>query len=196
MFGAPSINEVLKVAGHELKFEIAPGSFFQPNTLQAQKLYEIALDFAGLCGDEIVYDLYCGTGTISLVCSINAKMVYGIEIAESSVLNARASAENNGISNVEFINGDVAEAVSQISEKPDVVILDPPRNGLLPPAIKQVCAISPPKIVYISCNPTTLARDLKIFKVAGYELEKIQPADMFPNTYHIESVALLKKLRN
>lgn len=193
LFGAPSINETLNVAGHELKFEIAPGSFFQPNTLQAQKLYEIALDFAGLCGGEIVYDLYCGTGTISLVCSINAGKVYGVEIAESSVLNARASAENNNISNVEFINADVAEAVSKIPETPDVVVLDPPRNGLLPPAIRQVCSISPPKIVYISCNPTTLARDLKIFKDAGYELIKIQPVDMFPNTYHIESVALIEK---
>lgn len=193
LWGEPCIRETLEVAGSELSFEIAPQSFFQPNTVQAQKLYELALSFAGLTGNEIVYDLYCGTGTISLVCALKAKRVYGIEIVESAVNNAKTSAEKNKICNVSFVNADVGEAVTEIKEKPNVIIIDPPRNGLLPNAVAGICPIGTDKIVYVSCSPSTLARDLKIFSKAGYSLEKVQPVDMFPNTYHIECVALLKK---
>ncbi|MCA9374499.1 23S rRNA (uracil(1939)-C(5))-methyltransferase RlmD [Candidatus Peregrinibacteria bacterium] len=176
---------------HELAFEISPQAFFQPNTLQAQKLFGLAIEAAGLSGKEVLYDLYCGAGTIALACAPFAKKVYGIELNESALLNARANAERNGILNAAFEVGDVAKELPNLDEAADVVIVDPPRSGLHESVIEHIGAMQPRRVVYVSCNPTTLARDLALFTKTGYTLERVQPVDMFPQTYHIENVATL-----
>jgi len=187
-----------------LRFEISPESFFQTNTHQAEKLYGAAIELAGLSGKEIVYDLYCGTGTIGLCAAAHAKKVYGIELVKAAVLNARKNALQNNISNIEFMVGDTSKCLKSLAgpngtvdgvtlEKPDVVIVDPPRCGLDGDTPLLVAELKARKIVYVSCNPATLARDLKIFREQGYTLEAIQPVDMFPQTYHIENVALLSR---
>lgn len=192
--GKPTINETLKLKnGPELKFEISPQSFFQPNTVQAQNLYSLALGHAALSGKETVYDLYCGTGTIGLCASAAAKKVYGVEINETAVQNAKANAELNGVTNVSFLAGDCAQMISEIDDPPDTVIIDPPRNGLHGKAFPVVSDLAAPRIVYISCNPTTLARDINLFTKTGYKAELVQPVDMFPQTHHIESVAVLSR---
>jgi 23S rRNA (uracil1939-C5)-methyltransferase len=192
--GNPTIREALKLKnGAELQFEISPQSFFQPNTIQAQNLYSIALEYANLSGKEIVYDLYCGTGTIGLCASFGAKKVYGVEINETAVQNARANARLNCISNVEFLAGDCAQMTAKIKDPPHVVIVDPPRNGFHGKVFPVIADLGARRIVYISCNPTTLARDLNLFTKTGYKAELVQPVDMFPQTCHIESVAVLSK---
>jgi 23S rRNA (uracil1939-C5)-methyltransferase len=199
LWGSPVIHEYLNVAGGvSLKFEISPQAFFQPNTKQAEVLYGEALKAArltgrdaGQAGEETVFDLYCGAGTIGSFCAHSAKKVYGIEMNESAVKNAEANANLNGIKNIEFMCGDVAKILPDIRDKPDIVIIDPPRNGLDINAVKLIAGQRVQRIVYVSCNPATLARDLKLFAEAGYELEKVQPVDMFPQTYHIECVASL-----
>jgi 23S rRNA (uracil1939-C5)-methyltransferase len=172
-------------------FEISSNSFFQTNTRQAEKLYELVLDMADLQGDELVLDLYCGTGTISIFLSPNAKKVIGVESVEESVKNAQRNAELNGVTNCEFICGEVKKvlAKSETDKKiPDLVVVDPPRAGLHKHVVKSLLSIKPPKIIYVSCNPSTLARDLKILCEKYYKLEKVQPIDMFPHTYHIETL--------
>ena len=194
LWGAPVIRETLRIGNNnELHFEISPQAFFQPNTAQAEKLFGEAISAAELTGNEIVYDLYCGAGTIALACSRGAKRVYGIELNESALENARRNAAFNGIDNVIFQVGDVAKELPSLEEKPDVVMVDPPRNGLHRSVVDHICQMQPRRIVYVSCNPSSLARDLALFTKTGYTLERVQPVDMFPQTYHIENVARLVK---
>ena len=180
------------------KFRISANSFFQTNTLQAEKLYQTAMDFAELAGNEIVYDLYSGAGTIAIFISEKAKHVFAFESVESSIEDAKVNAQLNGISNVQFFNADLYKSFLKIVEKnkilnPDVIIIDPPRSGMHENTVNDVVKLSPQKIVYVSCNPATQVRDIKLMVDAGYKLVKIRPVDMFPHTYHIENVALLNK---
>ncbi len=181
------------------KFRVSANSFFQTNTLQAEKLYQTALDYAGLDGSQVVYDLYSGAGTISIFVSDKAKEVYAFETVESSVSDAEENKKINGISNVHFITADLYKSFLPAAEennlpRPDVVILDPPRSGMHVNTVNDVVKLNPQKIVYVSCNPATQVRDIKLFSDAGYSLVKIRPVDMFPHTYHIENVALLVKV--
>jgi len=180
------------------KFRISANSFFQTNTLQAEKLYQTALDFAELKGNEIVYDLYSGAGTITIFISDKAKKVYAFEAVESAIADAKVNAELNNILNVKFFNADLYKTFLPIVNKynipkPDVMIIDPPRSGMHPTTVNDVINLAPEKIVYVSCNPTTQVRDIKLMTEAGYKLLKIRPVDMFPHTFHIENVALLSK---
>lgn len=197
-------EKVLYGSGHiydtigKYKFRISANSFFQANTLQAEKLYQTALDFAGMKGDEIVFDLYSGAGTISIFVSGHCKEVYAFESVESAVADAEENAKLNNVKNAQFISADLYKSFLPIVEekklpKPDLVILDPPRSGMHNNTIEDVIKLNPKKIVYVSCNPATQVRDIKLFSEAGYKLIKIKPVDMFPHTYHIENIALLKK---
>lgn len=192
LWGDPMIREFLHIGSQKLQFQILPQAFFQPNTQQAETLYEKTLQAAALTGKEVVFDLFCGTGTIGILCASHAKKVYGIEINPSAIENARKNAELNQIKNIDFLVGDVDRNVLSLPEKPDVIIVDPPRNGLLPSVIEKIVEFEPKRIVYVSCSPPSLARDLKIFCSKGYELLKVQPVDMFPQTYHIENIASLQ----
>jgi 23S rRNA (uracil1939-C5)-methyltransferase len=183
----------------KFKFEISSNSFFQTNTRQAEKLYEIVLGMADLQGSESVLDLYCGTGTISIFLSQNAKRVIGVESVKESVKNARRNAGLNGVTNCEFICGEVKKVLAKLvrdKEIPDLVVVDPPRAGLHKHVVKSLLNMRPPQIIYVSCNPSTLARDLKIFCEEYYKVEKVQPIDMFPHTYHIETVAKLNAVKS
>lgn len=193
--GKPTINE--KIGGHT--FEISANSFFQTNPRQAERLYQKALDLAGLTGNEIVYDLYSGTGTISLFLSDYARHVIGVEVIESAVKDARNNALKNGVGNCSFVLGDVREEfrnIGNITEKygrPDVLVLDPPRAGVHPKSLAGILALNPQRIVYISCNPATFARDAQALCRNQYHLQQVQPVDMFPHTYHVELVAKLER---
>ena len=181
------------------KFRISANSFFQTNTLQAEKLYQTALDFAELKGNEIVYDLYSGAGTITIFISDKAKKVYAFEAVESAIADAKVNADLNNILNVKFFAADLYKSFLPIVDKynipkPDVMIIDPPRSGMHPTTVDDVIKLSPNKIVYVSCNPATQVRDIKLMTEAGYKLIKIKPVDMFPHTFHIENVALLQKI--
>lgn len=195
--GAPVIHETLQLkTERKLEFEISPESFFQPNTRQAQVLYELALTLAELDGTQTVYDLYCGTGTIGLFCAGSAKEVIGIEVVEEAVVNARDNARKNGIENARFLVGDVGKELARAADVPlpEVVMVDPPRAGLSPDTVPRVAELGAERIVYVSCNPSTLARDLALFATHGYTADAIQPVDMFPHTAHIETVARLRRL--
>ena len=178
----------------DLKFKISPKSFFQTNPHQAVNLYEVAKSFAHLKGSETVYDLYTGTGSIALFLANDCKKVVGIEEVEAAIIDAKFNAELNGVSNAHFYAGDVKEMFTpQFAEQngaPDVLITDPPRAGMHPDVVRQILHLAPPRLVYVSCNPATQARDLHLLS-ERYELEKMQPVDMFPHTYHIENVAAL-----
>jgi 23S rRNA (uracil1939-C5)-methyltransferase len=180
----------------EFTFEISSNSFFQTNSRQAEKLYGVILDMAELQGDEEVLDLYCGNGTISIFLSSRAKKVIGVETVEEAVQNAKRNADLNEVNNCEFIRGETKKVLKDFeleNRVPHLVVIDPPRAGLHPRGIKSLLSLQPPKIVYVSCNPTTLARDLKIFCEQDYKLKNVQPVDMFPHTYHIESVVKLTR---
>jgi 23S rRNA (uracil1939-C5)-methyltransferase len=180
----------------DYKFRISANSFFQTNTIQAEKLYNTVLDYAELNGDEIIYDLYSGAGTIAIYVSVQAKEVYGFESVESSIFDAKANLEINKIENVSFVQADLYKTFlpfTNVLPKPDIIILDPPRGGMHKTTVKDVLELSPEKIVYVSCNPSTQARDIKLLVGGGYKLMKMRPVDMFPHTYHIENVALLLK---
>jgi 23S rRNA (uracil1939-C5)-methyltransferase len=172
------------------EFEISANSFFQTNTRGAEKLYDVVKAYAALSGRESVLDLYCGTGTIGIYLSDAARSVTGIEIVESAVMDARKNCRINGIENCRFLAGDIRALLSGITEKPQVMIIDPPRVGMHQDVVRQVIEMAPPKIVYVSCNPATLARDLALM-VDHYHVAEVQPVDMFPHTFHIESVARL-----
>ena len=178
-------------------FHISANSFFQTNTRQAEILYSIVKEYADLKPADTVYDLYCGTGTISIFISGAVKKIIGIDIAESSIANARANATMNGVDNTEFIAGDLKDLLTNRVEwksthpAPDVVIIDPPRSGMHPKAVEELGKMKIPRVVYVSCNPATLARDLATLVPFSYSIEKVQPLDMFPHTYHIESVVKL-----
>ena len=173
-------------------FEISANSFFQTNTAGAAKLYETVKRYAELSGSETVLDLYSGTGTISILLSDAASEVIGLEMAPSAVADAENNCRQNQIENCRFIPGDIRETLPAISRRPQVVIVDPPRAGMHPAVAAQLLALMPERIVYVSCNPATLARDLALLKDA-YRLKEVQPVDLFPHTYHIESVARLVK---
>ena len=180
----------------EHKFRISANSFFQTNTLQAEKLYGTALEYAELKGNEVIYDLYSGAGTIAIYVSGLEKEVFGFEAVESSIFDANANLEINEVKNVKFIQADLYKSFLPFTEtlpKPDVIILDPPRSGMHKNTVYDVLKLSPEKIVYVSCNPTTQVRDIQLMVESGYKLIKIRPVDMFPHTYHIENVALLLK---
>ena len=180
---------------NEYKFQISPNSFFQVNSTQTIKMYNEAIKMADLKPTDVIYDLYCGIGTISIFASKYVKRVYGIEIVHSSIENARLNARLNNILNVDFIEGDVETAFENAvkgDRRADVVIVDPPRKGLDIKTIETLLDISPRKIVYVSCNPATLIRDLKEFE-DDYDIKKIQPIDNFPYTNHCESVCVLER---
>lgn len=190
--GEPTIRETME----NLVFRIGPKSFYQTNSEQAYKLYSVARDFAGLTGTETVYDLYTGTGTIAQFVSSKAAKVIGIEYVPEAIEDARANAAANGITNCEFFAGDMKDVLSPafIDEhgRPDVIILDPPRAGIHPDVAEVILGASPDRIVYVSCNPASQARDLAIFS-QDYEITAVQPVDMFPHTQHVENVCRLVK---
>ena len=183
-----------------LKFKISPFSFFQTNSLGAEVLYQTAREFI-LDGDEnslnekVVYDLYSGTGTIAQMMAPVCKEVVGVEIVEEAVEAAKENATLNGLTNCKFLAGDVLKVLDDIEEKPDYIILDPPRDGIHPKALEKIIAYGVENMVYISCKPTSLARDLEVFTARGYEVRRVCCVDMFPNTVHIETVVLLSQLK-
>ncbi|MEG1584730.1 MAG: 23S rRNA (uracil(1939)-C(5))-methyltransferase RlmD, partial [Anaerovorax sp.] len=194
--GKPTITETI---GH-MKFEISPNSFYQVNSVQMVQLYDKVAEYAGLTGSETVIDLYCGVGTIGLYLANKAKKVVGIESVKAAVLNANRNAVINGIVNTEFICGKVEEALPKLLKdkddefglgQADVVILDPPRAGCFPDLLDTVVAAAPKRIVYVSCDPATLARDIKTLREKGYKFVEATPVDMFPQTMHVETVVLL-----
>lgn len=192
LWGRPTILDTLG----RLNFHISPRSFFQVNTRQAERLYEQALTYADLHGTETVIDAYCGTGTITLFLAQKARKVYGIEIVQPAILDARKNARDNHVKNVEFIVGDataVMPALYKQGIRPDVVVVDPPRAGCTETVLRTFANMKPQRIVYVSCNPATLARDLAILKDLGYITQEVQPVDLFPQTSHVENVALLMR---
>ncbi len=180
-----------------LRFRLRPNAFLQTNTGMAERLYALAGEYAGLSGEETVWDLYCGTGTIGLTLARQARSVWGIEISEESVACALENAERNSVGNIAFFAGNVGQVIRDLKDRsgpPDVVIVDPPRAGLAGKALRRLAETGAPRIVYVSCNPTTLAGDFKLLhEQAGYRLVRAQPVDMFPHTPHVETVALLER---
>ena len=175
---------------NNLTYKISPNSFFQVNSRQTIKLYDLILQKCGASGNEIIYDLFCGTGTIGLYLSSKAKKVIGVEINKEAILDARENAKLNNIKNIEFYREDVTKFVDRKLDKPDIVVFDPPRAGLNKKIIDTIKNFEPKKIVYVSCDPVTLARDLKDIS-DKYNIIDVTPVDMFPRTYHVESVCLL-----
>ena len=174
-----------------LQFNISPFSFFQTNTKGAESLYSIVKEFMGNSENKVVFDLYCGTGTIGQIVAPNAKKVVGIELIEEAVEAAKENAKLNGLDNCEFLAGDVAEIIKNVKDKPEIIILDPPRSGVHPKALDYVIKFNAPEIIYVSCNPKTLVTDLKVLTERGYEVIQTKVKDMFPNTPHVETVVLL-----
>lgn len=194
--GPDYIYEKLEVSGKSLTFKISPTSFFQPNTYQAELLYTTALNLITTSSPELIYDLYCGTGTLGLALASKAQKVIGIEINPHAIFDAKSNLELNQTSNVTFLCGDVGKELellaSASSLKPDLVVVDPPRTGLLPQAITHLLKCAPKEILYISCNPVTQAENIKVLCENGYRIAQLQPVDQFPHTPHIENIALLQ----
>ncbi len=190
LLGKPQIEE--EILG--LRFRISPDAFFQTNSAQTERLYSTAIEFAGLSGRETVFDLYCGSGTIGIALAESAGHVYGIEIVEAAIEDAKANANLNGIVDADFFAGDARLVLPELIEKvgrPDVAVVDPPRAGLSQKVVRRVMEAGPKRIVYVSCNPDTLAPNLKQMAESGYRLRRVRPVDMFPHTPHIETVAVL-----
>lgn len=175
----------------KLEFNISARSFFQVNTVQAEKLYQTVLNFADLKGHEVVIDAFCGTGTITLFLAKHAKFAYGIEIVSSAIADAKLNARLNNVRNAQFITGDATAILPKLGVKPDVMVLDPPRAGCDEKFLLTIAKLKPSKVVYVSCNPATLARDLNILESNGFKTQIVQPVDMFPFTSHVEAVALV-----
>jgi len=195
LYGKDSIED--RLGG--LIFEISPLSFYQINPVQTEILYQKAITYAGLTGAETVFDLYCGIGTIALFAAGKAKKVIGVEVIPEAVEAARRNAERNGITNAEFYAGEAETVVPQLYEqgvKADVVFVDPPRKGCDEALLRTLVAMAPRRIVYVSCNPSTLARDLKYLTGEGFEVKEVQPVDMFPWTVHVESVVLITRVKD
>lgn len=190
-------GEDFKETGREIWFKISPLSFYQVNPVQMEKLYSIALDYAGLTGEETVWDLYCGIGTISLFLAQKAKQVYGVEIVPQAIMDARENAKDNGISNVEFFVGKAEEVLPKMYEKKgvyaDVIVVDPPRKGCDAVCLETMLRMKPERIVYVSCDSATLARDLRILCDGGYEIVRGRGVDQFGQTVHVESTVLLQR---
>lgn len=176
-----------------LKFRISPFSFFQTNSLGAEVLYETARGYVGETADKVVFDLYSGTGTIAQIIAPVASKVVGVEIVKEAVEAARENAAMNGLSNCEFIAGDVLKVIDELQDKPDLIILDPPRDGIHPKALEKIIDFGVDRMVYISCKPTSLARDLVVLQERGYQVEKVCCVDMFPATANVETVVLLSR---
>ena len=193
LWGEDAIEEEL--LGH--RFRIRPNAFLQTNTEMAEQLYALAIEYARLTGAETVYDLYCGTGTIGLAMAKHALTVWGVDISEESIACALENTDLNGIANAAFFAGNVGQALEELAERagpPDVVVVDPPRAGLAGKALRRTGELGAPRLVYISCNPTTLASDVKVLRADyGYELVRTKPVDMFPHTPHVETVSLLTR---
>lgn len=192
IYGSDTITDYIG----RFKFIISPLSFFQVNPVQTEVLYNKALEYADLKGEETVFDLYCGIGTITLFLSDKAKKVYGVEVVEDAIQDARKNAEINNVSNVEFIVGEAEKVIPEIYSKgvrADVVVVDPPRKGCDEALLKTLADMEPRRIVYVSCNPSTLARDLGYLSKNGFRVVEIQPVDMFPHTAHVESIILLQR---
>jgi 23S rRNA (uracil1939-C5)-methyltransferase len=193
-YGKGYVEEVLGA----VRFKIGPKSFFQTNTGQAKNLYDVVVRFAGLSGNENVYDLYTGTGSIALYLAQYCRQVVGIEEIPAAIEDAEENKRLNGIGNAIFYAGDVKQVLSAAfvdkHGKPDLVITDPPRAGMHEKAIRFLLDLHPPRIIYVSCNPATQARDLQLLS-SRYHTQKIQPVDMFPHTHHIENVALLEAIK-
>ena len=178
----------------DLEFKVSVYSFFQTNSAGAEKLYSIVKEFARDVTDKTVFDLYCGTGTIGqIMAEAGSKKVLGIELIEEAVVAANENAKRNHLENCTFLAGDVLKMVDELEERPDLIIVDPPRDGIHPKAIGKIIAFGAPEIVYVSCKPTSLARDLEIFQQEGYQVERVKLMDMFPRTVHVETVVLLSK---
>jgi 23S rRNA (uracil1939-C5)-methyltransferase len=179
----------------DFKFLISPKSFFQTNTKQAEALYRITRDFAELDGSQVLYDLYCGTGSIGIFCSKGARQVIGVELVEEAIEDAKANAALNQLSHTSFYAGDVIDICNDdffaSHGRPDVIITDPPRAGMHEKLVRKILDMAAPTVVYVSCNPATQARDLRLL-AEKYEVTKAQPVDMFPHTHHIENVVQLK----
>lgn len=178
------------------KFKISPLSFFQVNPNQTEVLYSKALEYTALTGEETVFDAYCGTGTITLFLSQKAKKVYGVEIIKEAIHNAKENANINSVDNAEFFVGKSEEIIPDLIEKginPDVIVVDPPRKGCDIKLLEAIGKAKPKRVVYVSCDPSTLARDLKILEDLGYKTEEVQPVDMFPHTAHVETICLMSK---
>lgn len=175
------------------EFELSANSFFQTNSRGAAVLYDTVRRYAGLTGEQTVLDLYCGTGTIAIYLSFMAREVVGMEVAESAVLDAQQNCRRNNVDNCRFILGDIRTELPRLEIRPDVLVIDPPRVGMHKDVVKQVLALGAESIIYVSCNPATLARDLSVLK-AEYQVLEVQPIDMFPHTFHIEAVAKLRRI--
>lgn len=192
LYGNPYIYDYIA----DIRYRISPLSFFQINPIQVEVLYNKALEYAGLTGNETVIDLYCGIGTITLFLAKRAKKVYGIEIVPQAIADAKYNAEMNGFDNVEFIQGAAETIMPKMAAegiKPDVIVIDPPRRGCDETTLDAMVKASPDRIVYVSCNPATLARDLRYLEDRGYKTQKVQPIDMFPQTHHVECVAIIQR---
>lgn len=176
-----------------LKFKITPFSFFQTNSLGAEVLYEKAREYIGETKDKVIFDLYSGTGTIAQILAPVAKKVVGVEIVEEAVEAAKINAALNGLDNCKFWAGDVLKVIDELQEVPDLIMLDPPRDGVHPKALEKIIDFGVERLVYIACKPTSLARDLEMLQGRGYKVEKIACVDLFPSTYHVETVCLLSK---
>jgi 23S rRNA (uracil1939-C5)-methyltransferase len=183
----------------DFRFKIGPKSFFQTNSRQGEKLYQITREFAELDGTQTVYDLYCGTGSIGIFCSRGANKIIGVEMIDAAVQDARENATLNGIEQAEFFSGDVIDICDDAffarHGRPDVLITDPPRAGMHEKLVNKILDMEAPTVVYVSCNPATQARDLALLD-AKYAVTKVQPVDMFPHTHHIENVVQLKLKTN
>jgi 23S rRNA (uracil1939-C5)-methyltransferase len=193
VWGNPYITDYIG----EIKYQISPLSFYQVNPIQTKKLYETALDFADLKENEIVWDLYCGIGTISLFLAQKAKQVYGVEIVPQAIDDARKNAEINHIKNAEFFVGAAEEILPRKYQEEaiyaDVIVVDPPRKGCEESLLNTIIEMKPKRVVYVSCDPATLARDLKYLCENGYELKKVQAVDQFAHSTHVETVVLLSQ---
>ena len=203
LWGSPYITDYIhlrtgadwQVEGDGIAYRISPQSFYQVNPIQTEKLYSTALAYAGLTGEESVWDLYCGIGTISLFLAQRAKQVYGVEIVPQAIADAKENAKLNGITNAEFFVGKAEEVLPEKYKNEsiyaDVIVVDPPRKGCDPAALETMVKMQPERIVYVSCDSATLARDVKWLGEHGYEVKKVKACDMFPSTVHVETVCLL-----
>ena len=179
-----------------LQFRLSAPAFYQVNHAQAERLYEKAVQLAGLTGNETVLDLYCGTGTITLCLARHAKKAIGVEIVPQAIEDAKFNAAQNGMENAEFFCMDAGQAAKMLADRrtrPDVIVVDPPRKGVSADVIEAISAMAPQRVVYVSCDPATLARDLKLLTAAGYTLQTAEAFDLFPRCAHVETVALLSR---